>query len=64
MKNKVLYIAALSLITTFSGCSSFGDINNDPEAITPSVMDFNTMTAEGLIIASCYGFYTLEFHAM
>lgn len=53
MKNKVLYIAALSLITTFSGCSSFGDINNDPEAITPSVMDYTLEFTN--VQQYCYG---------
>ncbi len=53
MKNKVLYIAALSLLTTFSGCSSFGDINNDPEAITPSVMDYTLEFTN--VQQYCYG---------
>ncbi|MBP1593258.1 MAG: SusD/RagB family nutrient-binding outer rane lipoprotein [Bacteroidetes bacterium] len=53
MKNKVLYIAALSLLTTFSGCSSFGDINNDPEAITPSVMNYTLEFTN--VQQYCYG---------
>lgn len=44
MKRHLLYTAmALSLMTGFSSCSDFGDVNNDPEQMTPEVMDYRMM---------------------
>lgn len=44
MKKHLLYTAmALSLMTGFSSCSDFGDVNNDPEQMTPEVMDYRMM---------------------
>ncbi|BEH00350.1 SusD/RagB family nutrient-binding outer membrane lipoprotein [Bacteroides sedimenti] len=53
MKKNILYIAALGLLTAFSGCSNFSDINNDPEAITPSVMDYTLEFTN--VQQYCYG---------
>lgn len=44
MKKHLLYTAmAFSLMTGFSSCSDFGDVNNDPEQMTPDVMDYRML---------------------
>lgn len=44
MKKHLLYTAmAFSFMTGFSSCSDFGDVNNDPEQMTPEVMDYRMM---------------------
>jgi len=53
MKKKILYIAALGLASLTSGCSNFGDINTDPEAITQSVMDYTLEFTN--VQMYCYG---------
>lgn len=41
MKKQILYATmALALMGGATGCSDFGDVNNDPEQMTPEVMDF------------------------
>nr|WP_129732684.1 SusD/RagB family nutrient-binding outer membrane lipoprotein [Parabacteroides goldsteinii] len=41
MKKAILYAAAaFSLMTGATSCSDFGDVNNDPEQMTPAILDF------------------------
>jgi hypothetical protein len=47
------YISVLSLFVIFSGCSDFGDMNVDPEAITKNVMDYTLVFTN--VQMYCYG---------
>lgn len=54
MKKKIsYYITTLCLITTLAGCSDFGDMNVDPEAITQDVMDYTLEFTN--VQMYCYG---------
>ncbi|MFT3995498.1 MAG: SusD/RagB family nutrient-binding outer membrane lipoprotein [Dysgonomonas sp.] len=54
MKKKILYfVAALGLMTSFSSCNDFGDVNTDPEAIGSGVMDYKLVFTN--VQQYCYG---------
>lgn len=54
MKNKIsYYITVFSLIAILSGCSDFGDMNVNPEAITQEVMDYSLVFTN--VQQYCYG---------
>lgn len=49
MKKQLLYATmALALMGGATGCSDFGDVNNDPEQMTPQVMDFRLVFTHAL----------------
>lgn len=53
MKKVILYTAAiLSLMTGMISCSDFGDVNNDPEHMTPTSMDYRVLFTT-VVIQSC-----------
>ncbi len=54
MKKRILiYIGFVAILSLFSSCDDFGDMNTDPEAITSDVIDYTLVFTD--VQMYCYG---------